>query len=183
MRGLPSTRISFLVSSLTMANRWSPLRLTYVESELGYDRYLSHLSAQLPQRFRPPFLLVAHYGVLQYFAPRCSPFTLENSVRHLQRSWYTYWCWCRCGWIRAQKYWNPVKNNGVQFFIKIATMTLHRSIDHDDTHLDTPFLSAPWWSTGFLYHPYHCCNQAWTWIGRCLVHDSSTIHRMLRCPS
>ena len=53
-------------------------------------------------------------------------------------------------------------------------------IDHDDTHLHIPFLSAPWWSTGFLYHPYHRCNQAWTWIGRGLVTDSSTIHRMLR---
>ena len=44
-----SKRISILVSSLTMANRRSPLRLTYVEPVLGYDRYLSHLSAQLPQ--------------------------------------------------------------------------------------------------------------------------------------
>ena len=66
-------------------------------------------------------------------------------------------------------------------FLLVATMTLHRSIDNDDTHLDTPFLSAPWWSTGFLYyHPYHRCNQAWTWIGRGLVTDSSTIHWMLR---
>ena len=78
------------VPNQTMANRRSPLRLTYVEPVLlGYDRYLSHLSAQplnAQQRFRPPFLLVAHYGVLQYFVHECSPYTLTTAVRRLQWS-------------------------------------------------------------------------------------------------
>ena len=69
-----------------MVNRAITLRLTYVEPVLCYDRYLSHLSAQLPQRFRPPFLLVAHYGVLQYFVHECSPYTLTTAVGASQRS-------------------------------------------------------------------------------------------------
>jgi len=162
-----------------MVNRAITLRLTYVEPVLCYDRYLSHLSAQLPHSTLPSAIFVSSsLWRIAVFCTRvfsdhiddcCAPSTAELVHLPMQVRLDS-----RTG-IR-----NSDSKHSRTNFLLVATMTLHRSINHDDTHLDTPFLSALWWSTGFLYHPYHRCNQAWTWIGRGLVTDSSTRHRMLR---